>query len=214
MGSACHNPGQRLAEIMTDTYPHQTREALDLWPDRIDLSNLLPIFVPASLFALGNFPGPYTRLRAPDIGMAWVVLFPNRTMRYVNFATKRYWEERDLDWKKLALGNLAARTNGHTDVQEMRNKNGGLWAIAWMCEDGLGPSRLLFRSGLSERFPMGYRVAIPEMSCGFAFARDLDGEPLHRIRTMIDYCYRKGTRPLSPVIYDPDGLLPLDEAGA
>jgi hypothetical protein len=190
----------------------QMREALDLGPDRIEISNLLPIFVPASFFALGNFPGPHTRLRAPDIGLTWTVLFPNQTMRYVNFAIERYWEERGLDWKQLALDNLAARTKDHAGVREMRNES-GLSAIAFMFEDGLGPSRLLFRGSLSERFPAGYRVAIPEMSCGIAFARDLDGEPLDRIRTMIDHCYRKGTRPLSPIVYDPDGLLPLEDAG-
>ncbi len=198
----------------SEAHLRQMREALDLWPDRIDMANLLPIFVPASFFALGNWPGPHMRLRAPDIALTWTVLFPNQTMRYVNFATQRYWEECDLDWQQIALQNLAARTSGHAGVHEIRNESGGLSAVAFMFEDGLGPSRLLFRASLSEWFPAGYRVAIPEMSCGVAFARDLDGEPLEKIRTMIEHCYRKGTRPVSPMVYDPEGLLPLEGAGA
>jgi hypothetical protein len=67
----------------------------------------------------------------------------------------------------------------------------------------------LFRVGLAERFPQGYRVAMPEMSCGFAFAKDLDGPDLDTTLKLIDSCYQKGTRPFSPVVYEPDDLLPV-----
>jgi hypothetical protein len=96
-----------------------------------------------------------------------------------------------------------------SDLSEVRKPTGELSSIAFMFEDGYGPSRLLFRGSLSKRFPRGYRVAMPEMSCGFAFAKDLDGPDLATTINLIDRCYRKGTRPLSPVVYDPDGLLPL-----
>jgi len=187
--------------------------ASDLRPDRIDTAKLFPIFVPASFFACGNWPGPYSRLRGPEIGLTWTVLLPNHTMRYVDFAMKHHWEARQLDWKALALRNLSDQTNNQPGVRELRRTTGEISSIAFMFEDGLGPSRLLFRGGLAERFPAGYRVAMPEMSCGLAFAKDLEGQDLASVQGVIDRCYRTGTRPLAPGSYDPDDLLPVEEAG-
>jgi hypothetical protein len=108
------------------------------------------------------------------------------------------------------LNNLGERTNSDpAGVRQLRKATGELSSIAFMFQDGYGPSRLLFRVGLAERFPQGYRVAMPEMSCGFAFAKDLDGPDLDTTLNLIDRCYQKGTRPFSPVVYEPDDLLPI-----
>jgi len=187
------------------------RQGLDLRPDQIDTAKLLPIFVPASFFASGGWPGPYSRLRTPAIGLTWTVLLPGQTMRYMDFAMKEHWEAQQLDWKALALKNLSDQTSNRP-VREMRRATGEVCSIAFIFEDGLGPSRLLLRGTLAERFPAGYRVAMPEMSCGFAFAKDLEGQELTTVEGVIDHCYRKGTRPLAPGSYDPDDLLPVDEA--
>jgi hypothetical protein len=186
------------------------RQNLDLRPDEIDISGLLPIFVPSSFCAVGNWVGPFSRLRAAEIGLTWSVLFPNQTMRYVDSNLQEFWEAQGLDWKTRAMDNLGDRTNSQpAGIRQMRKPTGELSVIAFMFVDGYGPSRLLFRGGLSERFPQGYRVALPEMSSGFAFAKDLAGPDLETTLSLIDRCYRKGTRPLSPVVYDPDDLLPL-----
>jgi hypothetical protein len=187
------------------------RAGLDLKPDQIDLSNLLPIFVPSSFFQYGNWPGPHTRLRAPEIGLTWSVLMPGQTMRYMDFAMQELWEEQGLDWKEIALRNLSRLTNEHPgDVRRLQAPSGDVMSLAFMFEDGYGPSRLLFRERLAQIFPAGYRVAMPEMSCGFAFAKDLDGEGLATVNNVIETCYRKGTRRLAPGSFDPDDLLPCD----
>ena len=186
------------------------RRSLDLKPEQIDLTQVLPIFVPGSFFARGNWCGPFTRLRTPDIGLTWTVLMPGQSMRYVDFAMQQYWEAQRVDWKTLAQTNLGTQSNRSRGVREMRSKQGSLSAIAFMFEDGLGPSRLLFRGSLAERFPNGYRVAMPEMSCGLAFAKDLEGEEMATVQGVIDHCYRSGTRPFVPGTYDPDDLLPLE----
>lgn len=96
-----------------ETQLDQLRQNLDLRPDQIDLGALLPIFVPSSFFAKGNWMGPFSRLRAPEIGLTWTVLLPNQTMRYVGPDMQQFWEKQELDWKVLALRNLSDRTNGH-----------------------------------------------------------------------------------------------------
>ncbi len=201
---------QPLAEI--ESQLDQIRESLGLLPEQIDTSHLLPMFVPASFFALGNWPGPYARLRTPDIALVWAVLFPNQTLRYVDDDMLQYWELCRVDWKAIAMRNLQERAQGE-NVRQFRRPNqpdGKLISLVFMSEDGLGPSRLLFRGTLNEQFPNGYRVAIPEMSCGVAFSKDAPEPELTTILTMIANCYQKGTRPLSPGVYDPDDLLPLE----
>jgi len=117
-----------------------------------------------------------------------------------------------VDWKAIAMRNLADQSTGQSGMQPMRRPTGELSALAMTFDDGLGPSRLLFRGALEEQFPNGYRVAIPEMSCGFAFAKDLKGDELANIEDVISKCYKNGTYPIVPGIYDADDLLPLDES--
>ncbi|HEV2448739.1 MAG TPA: hypothetical protein VGS58_22555, partial [Candidatus Sulfopaludibacter sp.] len=67
-----------------------------------------------------------------------------------------------------------------------------------------------FRGSLGQMFPRGYRVAIPERSCGFAWSAQLAGEEMKSLQQTIDNCYRRGTRPFVPGSYDPDDLLPAE----
>ncbi|HEY1337065.1 MAG TPA: hypothetical protein VGF59_06115 [Bryobacteraceae bacterium] len=193
-----------------DAQLREMRAGLDLRPEEIDTSNLFPILVPASFFDHGNWPGPFARLKTSDIGLTWTVLLPSQTMRYVNFEMAQHWEACGIDWKDLALRNLARETETKEGARELRRTTGEVSAIAFMFEDGLGPSRLLFRNGLSQLFSAGYRVALPEMSCGIAFAIDLEGEDLATVQGVIDNCFQNGTRPLVSGSYDPDDLLPVE----
>jgi hypothetical protein len=135
-------------------------------------------------------------------------------MRYVDRGVAHYWDDRGTDWKAVALRNLAEHTNQNPGTHEYQRVDGTRYAIAMMHEDGIGPSRLLLRDHLSQIFPKGYRVALPEMSCGLAFARDLERSEEAKLQDTIDRCYGKGSRPLAHKIYDPEDLLPAsDEAG-
>lgn len=178
----------------------------------IDLNDVVPMFVPASLLASGTWKGPSTKLRSRAVGLMWTVLMPNQTMRYVDAAMRQHWEARRLDWKEVAMRNLAARTQNVPGLYQMERPNGEIYAISCMFEDGLGPSRLLFRGTLRQMFPDGYRVAIPERSCAFAFSTSLTESEQRQIEEAIDNCYRKGTRPFIPGSFDPDELLPEEQA--
>jgi len=83
------------------------REALNLAPEQVDISALVPIFVPGAFCALGNWPGPYSLLRAKDLGLTWSVVLPNQTMRYVDRRLEEHWDSRGIQWKTLALKNLS-----------------------------------------------------------------------------------------------------------
>ena len=184
------------------------RKGLDLRPDEVDLKMIVPIFTPAAFFAKGNWLGPYDRLRAPDIGLTWTLLLPDQTMRYVDIAMAGHWDGLGIDWKAMALQNLAEHTGGRPFTHGVCRPGGELYSVAFMHPDGMGPSRLLFRAAISAIFPGGYRIALPEMSCALAFSADVDEKERATVEGVISGCYQKGTRPLSPAIYEPDDLLP------
>jgi hypothetical protein len=106
------------------------------------------------------------------------------------------------------MTNLARHTGNQPGPRMLRRVNGEVFAVAFLYEDGLGPSRLLFRGTLSRLFPKGCRVAIPERSCGFAFATDLNAEERSQVEGVINHCYRHGTRPFAPGSYAVEDLQP------
>ena len=184
------------------------RRGLDLPPREIDISRLLPTFVPSSYFATGNWLGPGVKLRTEDIALTWTVLLPGQELRYVSFEMVDYWESQDVDWKDLSMRNLAGVTAHRDGIHAMKRSDGSLSALVFLFEDGLGSSRLLFRATLAEQFPNGYQVALPEMSCGVAFAKGLQGPDLDKLHKLMALCCRNGTRPLVPGVFEPDDLLP------
>jgi hypothetical protein len=191
-----------------ETQLRTIREGLHLPPEELDTDNLIPLFVPASFFTAGNWPGPYERLRAREIGLTWSVLLPNQTMRYVDHAAAQYWAGKRIDWKGLALRNLAKLSGETPGTHAFRRTSGEIYALAMMQADGVGPSRLLLHDQLAFLFSQGYRVALPEMSCAFALSENLDDSEMSQLRGLIESCYRNGTRPLAVGIYSPDDLLP------
>jgi hypothetical protein len=181
---------------------------MDISPAELDTGKLLPVFLPARYFATGKWCGPFVSLRASEIGLTWAVLLPGGKMRYVNHAMEGHWETQGLDWRALALANLTRHTENQAGPRMLRRVNGEVFAVAFLYEDGLGPSRLLFRGTLAKFFPHGCRVAIPERSCGFAFATNLTDAERSQVEGVINHCYQHGLRPFAPGSYSMDDLQP------
>jgi hypothetical protein len=186
----------------------QLRKGLELPPGQLDTTRIAPVFVPAAFFAAGNWCGPHARLRAPEIGLTWAVLLPDQTMRYVDFGMKEHWDALGLDWKALALQNLAEHSGDTLGTHALRRSNGEVYGVGLMHPDGIGPSRLLLRDQLARLFPGGYQVALPEMSCAFAFSVELERNEMATVQQLVADCFQKGTRPLAPGIHAPEDLLP------
>lgn len=191
-----------------ETQLRQMTAEMEAPPAEVDTTRLLPVFAPAAFFATGKWCGPYTRLRTPALGLTWAVLMPDAVMRYVNHEMQAHWNSQGLDWKRLAMRNLARETNDRAGARTRCRPGGQVYAIAFMYEDGLGTSRLLLRDELGRMFPRGYRVALPERSCGFAFAADLTDEEAPSVMATVNSCFRQGTCPLVAGSFAPDDLLP------
>lgn len=176
-------------------------------PEDLDVGKVVPLFVPSSFVDAGVWPGPYASLRAPDITLVWAVLLSEDAIRYVLHDMRQAWEAQGIDWQARALENLRELSPEPLGTGALFRDNGETWLISLMQEDGLGPSRLLLTAQLERVFPKGYRVAMPERSRGFAFSAELDLEDADTVESLIRSSYAKGSRPLSPWIFEPDDLL-------
>lgn len=184
------------------------QKGLNLHPTEMDIRNLFPMFAPASFFKTGGWPGPYLLPGADGVGITWALTLPDQGMRYLDQRMCAHWEVEGVDWKAAAFANLREATKERLYTHGIARKKGGLFAAAMMHPDGMGPSRLLLRESLQQLFPEGYRVSIPEMSCGIALSRELDAEEDAAIRDIIGKCFGDGTCPLAPGIFEPDEILP------
>jgi hypothetical protein len=179
------------------------REAAQLAASELPIADLLPIFVPSTFFALGNWPGPYEVSEVPGLGLTWAVLQPGQTMRYVDRDVQAYWERQHIAWRDRALQNLRHRSGPQPWTHEFRQDGGALFAVGMMHGDGTGPSRLLLREALKQAFPAGYSVALPEMSCALAVSVTSSDAERARIDAIVEQCFAGGARPLVPGVHDP-----------
>jgi hypothetical protein len=189
---------------------HPISELRDSGPfgfEDLDVTQMVPLFIPSSFVAAADWPGPYASLRARSIALTWAVLLPDGGIRYIPHGMRREWESRGIDWKALALENLRDLSPEPLGTGALFRDNGEIWLISLMYSDGLGPSRLLLSDQLERVFPNGYRVSLPERSRGFAFAAELDLEDADTVESLIHNSYSKGERPLSPEIFEPHDLL-------
>ncbi len=180
----------------------QLIDSLEIPASNLPTDQLLPVFVPASFFEFENWLGPYYLCKALGLGQTWVILQPEETMLYLSRVVQEYWETNDLEWVQLAKDNLVRLSEENQYTHEFRRDDGELYAVALMHEDALGPSRLLLDDYFHRLFPQGYKVALPEMSCGFVIAIDITEEERYKLTNLVDDCYNNGTRPLIPGIHD------------
>jgi hypothetical protein len=184
------------------------KKGLQLHPADIDIRKLFPMFAPASFFKSGGWPGPYILPGAEGVGVTWALDLASGGMRYLDQSMRAHWDAADVDWKTAALANLQDASKERLFTHGFGRKNGGLFAVVMMHPDGWGPSRLLLRDALQQVFPQGYRVSVPEMSCGVAMSRELEEKEEATITGLIAKCFGEGTRPLAPGIFEPDEVLP------
>jgi hypothetical protein len=129
-------------------------------------------------------------------------------MLYLSREIQEYWESQGLEWDQVAKDNLIRLSEESQYTHEFRRDNGQLFAVALMQADALGPSRLLLVDYFNWTFPQGYKVALPEMSCGFVIAKDITIKEREKITKIIDNCYHNGMRPLIPGVHEATDLDP------
>lgn len=190
-----------------DEQLEQMRRSLQLRPDEVRMNDLFPVFVPDAFFQFGNWPGPYERLRIQGLDLTWAIERPAQTMLYVTPQLEQHWNSKGLDWRGIALANVRQKSERRPWTHEFHREAGGLYAVAMMHEDGYGPSRLLLRELFEGLFPGGYRIALPEMSVGYAMSAALPPDEEAKMQDLVQQNFVTGTRPLVPGIFPSEELM-------
>ena len=136
---------------------------------------------------------------------------PHRFLKRAGGSGRLYCRQ-PKEWNHLGSGSGRRPTVTQASVQRLythrlTRPNGKLFAVAMLHTDGWGPFRLLLDGAPQKIFPQGYRVAIPEMSCGLAISRQLEGPEQTTIEDIGAKCFGDGSRPRARGIFDPEELL-------
>ena len=194
-------------EPMHSAQLEELRRSLSMPPENLPLADLVPVFVPASFFESGNWPGPYVLLRAKPLAVTWAILRPQNTMLYVSKDAADYWERKHLPWREQAMENLVRLSENTLTSHHFSRTDGTAYALVMMHDDGVGPSRLLLNGHIKDIFPEGYSVAIPERSVGIALRRGASETEQLKIQELVKKCFNEGTAPVSPSMFDPEEIV-------
>lgn len=197
-------PLRRLMQILRRSRPDERgdsiasiRRELDKRPEEIDSGTVVPLLVPNSFAETGSWPGPIYRLAAPGFCQTWATLGPKDVIRYVDRSVQNFWENGGIPWRERAASNLRAIAETQPYSHQLTRDDGSVFMVGMLFGQGLGPSRLLVPGLLNGVFPDGYKVAIPEMTCAFAFIDAPTDEERHRIHKLIQGCFDDGSEPVS-----------------
>ena len=186
--------------------------ALDRGPQPDDIENVVPVIVPRTFFALGNWPGPHANLRQETLGLTWAVLH-QQSMGYVNEERAALWASEGVDWRSRAVANLIERSRTNLWTHEKIDEKGHIVYVAMMQPDGLGSSRALLRRALELNLKLKYRVGLPDRSCCVVFPTTTSAVEHMTPAQMVATMYDRATTPLCRDLIEPDDLELIVGAG-
>jgi hypothetical protein len=161
-----------------------------------DIENVVPVIAPRKYFELGNWPGPYSYVRSPSLGITWSILHPDQAMVYVNHDRALSWEQDSIDWRRRAQQNLRRLSAAQLWTHEKRNEAGRLQWAAMMHGDGLGSSRLLLKSELLSELAGDYLVGLPDRSCAVVVPLAAGCANLNQVGEMVRGMFQGATNPV------------------
>lgn len=183
------------------TKPRTAAEALEAGlltePEDRDFSRVVPIILPLEMLN-SAWPGPITRINQLPFSIAWAACGEMNTFFYITDKEAQFWEGNGLDWKALALDNLARLSAKRPASGEKLDENGMPFLKVMLHDDAFGPSRLLLPNLFSAALGADYEVAIPEQTCAIAFRKNMSPSQAADVQKMISECYEHGTEPMSP----------------
>jgi hypothetical protein len=189
------------------------RVVLDRGPQPDDIENVVPVIVPRTFFAAGNWPGPHAHLRRETLGLTWAVLARDQTMVFVNEERDARWSSEGVDWRGRAIANLVERSRTNLWTHERTDAKGDIVFVAMMQPDGLGSSRALLRRALELNIKTKYRIGLPDRSCCILFPISATTIGHLTPAQMVANMYDGATTPLCRDLLEPDELEVVANAG-
>lgn len=174
------------------------------------IATLVPIIILKTYNESGNWVGPVDDLRHPLFSLTWVHLHEPSSMEYLTHAEADNYKNQSIDFREVALNNLAERSPG-LFTHSKYDGDEFIYGIM-MQDDGLGSSRLLLLNEfdfeeMDSVFPEGYTFALPERSVAMVIRKDASSDNIDEFCKLVKNCYENGTTPMSPELFEADELL-------
>jgi hypothetical protein len=195
------SPARMKAENPDVRALHQLRSDLDKDPLQFPLSDLRPVLIPSPILATGNWVGPFRYFESLPVSLAWAFLRPNQTMMYLSTPTADALEARGVDWRAVARSAVVRDFDRHPWTHEYENDAGDVEAVAFLHEDGLGPSRLLCCNKLLTRFANGFVLFVPERSSALVLQEHASAKVRDSVHRAVRSCIEAAEVPMSAEPY-------------
>ena len=180
----------------------------------MNIEKILPLIVPGNYFNKKTGDLPNHKFANKDFMLTWVAFDAEGVMGYLTKKEYKTLDDTYYDWQMQAFENLRLSINEDEiffTQHKMSSDGKRVLFIVFLNADGIGCSRVLFSSELSETFPNGYYIAIPDRSCGLIVAKDVTAKELDEITEMVKKTFANAAMPLSASLHTVDEfLLPPD----
>jgi hypothetical protein len=188
----------------------------------MNAANIFPLIVPSSYYRKGTWDLPHQPFPDGKYLLTWVFFGVNNTMTYVTEENFGELNEKNKGWQQQAFENLRHSINEQENFfthQQETEDGKEIKFLAFLHADGIGSSRVLFNYELSQAFPHGYYVALPDRSCGLVVPKSINNKQLDEVKALVRNMYKDATVPMSAEVHSSenfllpkDWLLPMDKA--
>lgn len=179
----------------------------------LNIQNILPIIVPDSYYKKGIWDLPHQPIEGTTFLLTWVILGSEGSMSYLTRDQYNALDINNTGWQKMTFENLRLSINENENffTQYKRSNDGRLLFVSFMNADGIGSSRILLAVELTQAFPDGYYIAIPDRSCGLVVTKNIRPDEIADIRKMLKNMYKNATTAMSDKLFLSETFkLPVD----
>ncbi|MEO3403282.1 hypothetical protein AAFN85_05235 [Mucilaginibacter sp. CAU 1740] len=187
----------------------------------MDLNQIYPLIVPRSYYSEGSWELPHQQFYNKQFLLTWVFFTGSGVMSYITKEQFVVLNENHSGWQQTSFENLRhSITDKENFFTHHATGSDGKTIIflAFVHGDGIGSSRILLSNELSNIFPNGYQVALPDRSVGIVVPNGINLQEMKEVKQMTNDMYKKATTPMSGQVYNSEWfslpekwLMPVDK---
>lgn len=172
-----------------------------------ELENIYPMIVPSSYYTPGVWELPHFSFPNSKYALTWVFFKSERSMSYIKREEFDHLNANTADWQQISFENLRNSLDEEEGFYQRFREDKVLNRLSFLIfsnYDGIGSSRILFSNELEKAFPEGYKIAIPDRSCGIVISNTISDEEEVVLKTVIDEYYGCTGTAMSKLIIPPE----------
>lgn len=173
----------------------------------MEIETIYPLIVRSTYYAKNVWDLPHQKFPNKDYILTWVFFGNERSMSYIKRSEYDLLSKTYSNWQQIAFENLRISGSQFYTSYRKDDVNDSLSCVIFGNEDGIGSSRILFSKELSEGFPEGYYISMPDRAVGVAMSKNLSETEQIAVSSIIDEYYGCSGTAMSKLIFEPAELL-------